>query len=328
MRENINILDFTNQGEISRGNFDQQYDNPETVGVGKNSFQIYDVKPNYEKTEVPVLFGPGFPPNPKLHRENVFNLSNKGRRVIFPYAPHGVDPDNIITDAEIETIPEVAKAELRKVAAFLRTIDTKGLEKINGIGYSEGGLHLITAALLRPEKFQNIILLDPVGIVGKQSISSLLMGGARDTLKETKLVKTEIEQAEKEGRQPNLNERELPLDLKHMLNFLASRFPAALKELKAISASDVLEMLAALKEKGIGVSIIHGAEDKLFPMEKVQEQVQAKHLDGFYSVKGTHTRFSANPEQYAMLLDTALSDLEKLKTQRKDESADVVAEAA
>src|SRR3989344_2051111 len=111
------------EAEGNRANFNEQYDHPRTFTAGNESFEIYEVTPKHPKTEVPILFGPGFPPNPNLHKENIFHLYNKDRRVVFPYAPHGIDAEDIITETDEEKIPEVARAELRKVAAFFKTMD-------------------------------------------------------------------------------------------------------------------------------------------------------------------------------------------------------------
>ncbi|MFH0856301.1 MAG: hypothetical protein V1860_00185 [bacterium] len=83
----------------------------------------------------------------------------------------------------------------------------------------------------------------------------------------------------------------------------------ALKEVFAIAKMETVDLLKVLKEKGIGVSIIHAANDKAFPMDKVQENIKEEQVDGFYSVKGTHNELILHPENYTALIDLALSKM-------------------
>ena len=72
-------------------------------------------------------------------------------------------------------------------------------------------------------------------------------------------------------------------------------------------------MLRDLHQKGIGISVIHGVDDPVFPMDKMQEIVKADQIDGFYSVKGDHNEIYVHPEKYIPLVDEALQSLENKK---------------
>ncbi len=74
--------------------------------------------------------------------------------------------------------------------------------------------------------------------------------------------------------------------------------------------TDLRDMLSSIKEKGIGVSVIAAVDDGAFPMDKMQETLGLEHLDGFYSVKGTHNSYLLDPKPYSLLVDNALDDLE------------------
>ncbi len=85
----------------------------------------------------------------------------------------------------------------------------------------------------------------------------------------------------------------------------------AIKSIFAITNADIREMLEAIHEKGIGISVIHGVEDRAFPMAKMQEVINPKHVDGFYSVKGLHGAYMFEPKLYTPAVDKALDVLEK-----------------
>lgn len=85
----------------------------------------------------------------------------------------------------------------------------------------------------------------------------------------------------------------------------------SLKEATAISDSDIHETLKELHERGIGTAIIHGVDDPVFPMERMQEIVTQDQIDGFYSVKGDHDEIWTHPEKYVALAEQALEALAK-----------------
>jgi len=303
-------METTNVGlENSRVSFDKQYDQPKTVAVGDEKFEIYHAAPGKKKTG-PLLFGHGWPANPRLMRENLYELFNKGREVVFPYTQHGIELDKTIQESDPETLKKFAGVQLRKASVFLRTIEEEGLQGINGVAFSEGALHVVIAALMRPERFKNIVLVNPSGIMGKSSIFNFVLGAIRDTKTHAKRKLEEASRAKAQGVAPKLDEREDVAD-DTLAKHLKSGVWASIQEVASIPGTDILDALAKLKELGIGVSIIHSADDKIYDMQKVQKMVKAKHLDGFYSVKGTHTEFSANPKRYGVLIDSALTALEK-----------------
>jgi len=67
--------------------------------------------------------------------------------------------------------------------------------------------------------------------------------------------------------------------------------PASFREIQAISKADITEALAEMHEQGIGISIIHAVDDKVFPMDKVQKNGGCKSIGRFYSVWGTHDNY-------------------------------------
>jgi hypothetical protein len=85
----------------------------------------------------------------------------------------------------------------------------------------------------------------------------------------------------------------------------------AVKQVFAMSDSDIRGMLEKLKKQGAGISVIHAVDDKAFPMERMQEMVNTDQVDGFYSIKGTHNEILLNHKRCSELADQALSDLEK-----------------
>lgn len=267
----------------------------ETIEVFGTPVEVMDIAPSPEriKSPVPVILIPGWGGTPEAHHGNIETLVASGHRVISVNAPHGVSHR---LEEKKKNVPE---SELRKVAALIEVIEAKGLEQFDAVGYSEGGMDAAYLALLC-DKIRNLVLINPAGIIGKTNELKLATGFLKDAA-------LELHEA--------LDDEKVQKDL---LRFLRETGKAVMKdpfrsaqEVATMSKTDVLAVLAEVKTKGVGISIIHSVDDALFRMSEVQKMVKEDHIDGFYSVKGGHFAFPTQGEEYTLLVDQALSALEK-----------------
>lgn len=286
------IQESRGKKSMDRLELERQFESPEVLRVGAEEISIHDVVPAHPKTEVPVVFGPGFNANPRIYKENILVLAEEGRRVLSADAPHGVT-----TDIEHDTAP----AELRKAAAILEMLAYKGIEKTDAIGHSEAGIYLTAAALIAPGKFRNLVLSNPAGMIGKGGIGALLLRFLKDERKNTKYT----------AEHPNPDAGKVEFDLGNLLKIINSNPAQSIRELDAIAAADIRDALTTLKEQGVGISIIHSADDEIFPMSQMQKMANVSMLDGFYSVGGTHQVINKRPTQYTQLAEAALTALEE-----------------
>src|SRR5262249_38765000 len=116
--------------------FERQYDNPQRVDIGADTFFIYDIVPPRPKSAVPILFCPGWMENPLNHKETIYALFRQGRRIVFPDAPHG-----------IETCPRtnVPLTQLRHAAALIATLRRQSVHEADAIAHSAGAISLAVA---------------------------------------------------------------------------------------------------------------------------------------------------------------------------------------
>ncbi len=268
---------------------ENQFDNREKIEVLEQELEIVDVCPEKEKEKTPVVIAPGWNATLEVFKDNILTMAKLGRRTISIDSPHGIKTE------KDENYPTV---ELKKVAALIEIIEKKGIDKIDAVGHSEAGIYLSIAATLYPEKFRNIVLVNPGGMIGKDNIGRLLVDFSKDIIKQVvKCAK------DKDYLKPTLKAfweggksiRSDPL--------------GAIKEVFAISDSQIHKLLQQLKKQGIGISIIHSVDDKAFPMDRVQKIAKTDQLDGFYSVKGTHNEFYLKPKEYTKLAEHALTAL-------------------
>lgn len=283
-------MERTEKFEINKSLEEQFYDKELLEFLG-DKFEVVDIKPEKEKTETPVVVAPGWAASPEVFKDNILTLAEEGRRTISIDAAHGIE------SKEDVDFPEV---ELRKATALIETLNHKELDKVDAIGHSEAGIYVTIAATLHPEKFRNLILINPGGMVGEDNLGRLSKNFAHDVL-----IKQTMDSIKDSQRiKPIIRA------FKEASKSIVNSPTKTMKEVMAISNTQIHELLKNLKSQGIGISIIHGVDDKAFPMDKVQEIAKTDQLDGFYSVKGTHNEFYLKPKEYSALANQALSALE------------------
>lgn len=312
------------ENQISKGsNFDEQWEHPENVKVfGENkSFDVYDISPeeNKQKTKIPLVVGLGWGEIPESGKKHIKYWVEHGRRVIVPDAPHGISAESI------EGYPSI---EIEKMSALIETLKSKGIEikedgtssgKVDLMGRSEGAIFSILLAYLYPELVNNLILENPAGLTGKINMGTF-------AVRWMSLMKQQIMNEYKEtGVQPE----------DYLGEVLGRDFSKSMESVLAISKADVREMLKEIKINGIGISVIATTEDKFFPIEKlagtvepeplsvtgkekIMPELTAEHVDGFYSMHGSHNSYFFEPEKFAMVIDQGLDALEAKKKKEEE----------
>lgn len=268
---------------------EEQFKNREIIKAGKDEFKMVDVRPETEKTDVPILIAPGWNATPNTFKKNILNLAKLDRRVLCVDSPHGIEAE------KNEKYPYV---ELRKINAIKKALEQKNIEKIDAIGHSEAGIYLSIAATLYPDKFRNIVFVNPAGMIGDDNIVRLSVDFIKDLISQwtkSKNTKTSLNALVESGKS------------------IISDPIKSIQQILAISKIQIPELLRDLKGKGVGISIIHSIDDKVFPMEKMQKMAEKNNIDGFYSTKGTHNELFLDPEKYSKLIDKILSDLQSRK---------------
>lgn len=274
-----------------RARFEEQYAHPRVVKrpLGDDLI-VYDLSPERPRQETPILFAPGITPDPENHKESSYVWYKDGRRVLFPDAGHGIDT---------EKVKGLWHAEVRKAAALLATLDAENVAKTDAVAHSEGALNIAIAAAMEPQRFRNIVLVEPAGMSGERNPIIMALAG----LAEDKAVQKEWEEGRSEVHMYGRPDKVRYYQRETLLQ--------TLKESIASSRMTINDLLVYLKGEGIHISIVHGVEDKFFPMEDVQRMADLNQIDGFYSVQGAHQRMFTEPSKYAKLAEEALNALEK-----------------
>lgn len=283
-------------GDIHNSPFEQQYKNREELTFKEGKITVVDATPEALTDETPVLIAPGWSENQHTYRETSRVVYNSGRRVLtVAYARRGGE---VLKD---QNYPE---AELRKAKLILNVLEKKGIEKADVIAHSEGAMNVLIAAMRKPNKFRNIVLDKPAGLIGKDSKRALT----------GRFVKLLLKEAIERPLLPTDPTSSLKASSR-TVRYIAGNPKRALEEMDALTKLDITDMMERLRKQGIMFLIISGVNDPLFPVSRQRTNItkSGKELpiEGSYTVVGGHHELSIHPDKHAALAVDALNGLQR-----------------
>ncbi len=285
---------------INRSSLEQQYEHPRVIEVDGTPLAIFDLRPEILKTELPTMIVPGVGADVSLLRETMIGLAAKGRRIIAGSAVHGIPTEQSGPHPEIE---------YRKSEAVARTLTELGIDRVDIVGHSEASLIIGVASLHNDQRFRNLLFLNPAGVHQPDGPVALLGRSLHEVGRSAHHEISTI--ANDKITAP------LPPTIQRMTNVFSVTLRSVLENPRLIWNSfeaggtmDISPLLRELRAKGHKISIIHGADDEMLPMHRVQDLITADMVDGFYSVSGGHTEVFAHPEKFNAVIDEALDALE------------------
>ena len=221
-------------------------------------------------------------------------LSESGRRVISLEHPrHGSEMDEVDVDLK-KLFPT---EELRKALAFLAIIEQKGLDKVDVIAHSEGGINTAIAAVLETDRFHKIVFANSAGMIGNDNFIKLSTRFNNFTLGEIK----DLLYSEDLNRQSSVQNI-----IKKLCAYLVTNPLRATRESVAISRLQIQEMIKYLHDEGVGIVILTSEDDNVFPPARVENVIEKKYVDHLISMKGGHMEIVKNPNEYMVVIDSIL----------------------
>ncbi|MFA6301489.1 MAG: alpha/beta hydrolase [Candidatus Paceibacterota bacterium] len=257
--------------------------------------QVIDIPADEKNPKSTVFIAPGFGEVVETLEPNIKYFAEEGRRTLTYNSLTGVSPEY----AEKSNQSEVPDFSERKLAIIEKIIREKNLEGITGVGHSEGAANLIFTALRNPAAFKNLILIDPIGLMGDDSVAGLFARFAEHTFRSAQISRADMERNELDKKS---KEERIKVVTENPLQ--------AIRALVALSKIRIEDILRVMKKREVRISIIHGTDDVLFPMERMQQMVDSKMIDGFYSIRGGHNDYFLEPEKYSFVASSAIEALE------------------
>ncbi len=286
-----------------RGTFDEQFRNTELIDVGTSQIEVVDVIPEELRTEVPTFIAPGWGCSIGSYEESLRSLSSLGRRALTLNHPrYGNSGEDTIDDVHGYPIDEV-----RKALNIIGVLDKKGIGQVDVVAHSEGAINATIAALIHPEKFRNLALYAPAGLIGKDNFQRLLRDFS-DNLARERLYQTSSEEITEEERVKIVS------IINETLAYFSKNPVRGIKEALAISNTEIGTLLKVLHDKGVGTFVMSGVDDQVFPMDKMQGTASTEFLDGFLAVQGGHYDLQIHPEKYVKAITDMFDKLEAKKS--------------
>lgn len=272
---------------------EEKFTNPEELEIDGEKIKIIDLQPLKLKTKIPVAVVPGWSATAKVLKENIIGLAKTGRRVIAVSAPHGI---------KTRRNKKYPLPELRKTAALLYTLDYKNLKKVDAVSHSEAAIFLTIAVKENPKKFRNLILVSPAGLIGRDNLFRLI---------ERFLLNIAKQCARAIFLEPH-RLKKISLSFSEGVKAIFTEPRKTIREVKAIIRFKISDLLFELNKKH-GVCVIVGADDLLFPIAKIKEQLKEGIIDQFVVVPGSHNELYLGPENFTKLIDELLDKMAKNK---------------
>ena len=267
--------------------------------------ELIDRQPSRGKENaLPVLMVPGFSGNAEIVRVHAAELAKRGRRTLCVNAPHGIIGCSFCSHP-------IPLPQFRKAIALIGALEKKGLQQVDAIGYSEASITIAIAAKIRPTLFRNIILMNPAGMIGSDSLPRLVLSFLVDKIHE---AWTESIMAFRKHRGLRDKMQGTLKILREKTTCILSDPLQSARELIAISQVQIHGWLRELQEQhSIRVAIAQSAGDRVFPRKKMDTFLHAAHIQEhriFYDLQGTHDTVLTHPEHAMEVANRALSALE------------------
>ena len=279
--------------------------------------------PPQEKT--PIMIALGYSTGDIAARRNAIGLAELGRSV----GTFDLPPTNTYFDPDLAYPPNTADFTKVHVTALLRALeesDKKVFDNPDGkydvMAYSVGGINTLIAAMIRPEKFRKILLVNSAGLSGienpywkrylglvqssfahrKQVLSEAGKATQKMSFFERMelLYKFEWDETQEEADKKTYDyDRlgDLHTEFSAEMNAISKKggWKMPLKVADAISRTNLVPMIKYLTEvHGIQIGMLPAENDPLFDVLQVERAGKEAGVDVFPAV-GAHANLGFNP---------------------------------
>jgi len=282
--------------------FEKSFSKREIIDFFGTDLEIIDIKPEHLKTDIPILIAPGWGETIDTFKDSIRVLVEGGRRVLsLDHPRHGNEMKDVDPDLREVYGPE---DELRKALALIEILNERISGKADVIAHSEGGINTAIAAMLQAEKFHTVVFANAGGFMGKDSFLGLTGRFSMSTIREA-IDSVFTYDPERRSR--------IQQTLSGLTKYIASNPVRATKESMAISATQVEGVLGYLHEVGVGVVVVCGEGDSVFPIERVNKMLEEKHVDALVPMQGTHNEIFYDPVRYMGAIEAKIEELNSRK---------------
>jgi pimeloyl-ACP methyl ester carboxylesterase len=245
-----------------------------------------EVIPRVPGDPVPLVLAPGWGQTARAYAVPLRTFAERGRHVFSLFRPARGRPIVGQTD--------LPREEVRKAQALIGGMARMRLDSVDLVAHSEGALAAVIAAALYPHRFRNLILVDPAGlIVGDRWYR---LAGRFGQM----IVQCALEAA------TNADERRaLVWAMVNPTVYSLTHPLRAVAQISALAQWHSLDLLGRLRGAGIGVLVITGVDNRIFPIDRAGPLIRDGVIlvDGFHSVRGGHAKLLGDARYADAVLD-------------------------
>lgn len=276
------------------------------------------------KDRTPVMIAPGFGVGPPHMKRFATSMAELGRSVIT----YGVPKGDVEFDPSIGFTPDTPMEAREHASALLRTMEYgsshifKNQEKYDVVAYSFGAINALIAAREHPEKFRNIVLVNPAGLTEAKDPRLLrlvkLISNAWNHRQQVIAEAANSKRSKALYREfaGGLDPKKAARGVIGFFRSLMNIDQDAMRTLDAISRANLVPLIRELSEKGVKISVLAAEHDALFDVEQIERAAMDASVN-VYALKGAHANVGFNPSGVAeVLIDT----LEGMSETRPEET--------
>ena len=325
--------------------FESNFKKREKVDIPGGSVDVVDIPAPASSDKKPMVLVPAWGMSPEVYKYVLKGFNDAGRRTMsFAFPTAGGTTELPPEDRKsFEGFPPDA---IRDALTLMAVLEAQSAEDAGVVGHSKGGASAGIAALLFAQRaargegkrrIANLELFGSAGLIGKDNLARVGYGFAMqksnrgqqsESFKAIPVSGEERAAAAAEGRTiaeygaipntPEDAEGGAAAGAALGSHIKESGLVRTAGEVWGLSKIQMAHLLKELRSYGIGVTVMSGVDDPVFPIEKMvgtmdektreitPGTVHGKDVDGFLSIRAEH----GIPVPYAGIIEGQLSALE------------------
>lgn len=244
------------------------------------------------------------------HQVLVMDHPKPGRKALLEKELEDVQKELVASSPQTQEYKDAIRSinveTYRKAKTLIELVENKAHGRVNAAGHSFGGLYLPIAALLRPDLFKKLVLINPAGWTGKENV----LNKSAEKVKQSriksmlKVFGSEYKPAwDLAGRHMLETLRTGDISIWYRsLAYVIARLPKEfIDEAHSMMTTNALPITELLKQRGIDVSVVVDTKDGDFNHGEILEKVPDDYTKVVTEDK-THYGPVLNPKFYAKTL--------------------------
>jgi pimeloyl-ACP methyl ester carboxylesterase len=256
-----------------------------------------------------VVFAPGWSRTIPTFEKSLEILHNLNRDITTLNHPRYGGSISVTGDNFIDTFPKEVKRRATSLTKAIETSIAESEKSVDIIAQSMGCTEALLAVLMLDNfvknTINNIVLVAPIGIVGKESKKEL----KKKFFKKQIAYNKKLMRGKNFSSEARFNASIAGSNFKKQILLNPRRMVAEFNSMENLEIIDLIKSVASIAN--IKIAIIQGVDDLMTPLNQIKfDKLKKGGFVNFIAVKGGHNEIYLNPEKYMALAEDILTSLE------------------